>query len=101
MNNEKVQQITRQFKPELATFISYNELDELVSEVYGIEFSFIADQESSNDTDYVFRVVGDEADEYTLGRIKNGDGWNAYAILADMVFRKIIPAGTYVVEVCW
>lgn len=69
--------------------------------MYGIKFSFIEDQESSNDTDYVFRVVGKEADEYTLGRIKNRDGWNTYSILADMVYRNIIPAGTYVIEVCW
>jgi hypothetical protein len=87
--------------------VKYSELERFVKEVYGQDWSFVAAEETSNDTQHTFHVDG---------RISSHDmdavgGWqldpnpsfcpSAQVILDDLCSRLMIPAGEYLVEVCW
>ena len=93
-------------KTELIHTVDYGELERFFESVYKIEFEFVADQECGNDSTHRFRPTG-EMCSYDKEHIKewiDSGGINCYmtpSLLDDCVRQKLIPAGTYLVEVCW
>ncbi len=87
-------------------FVDYHHLDRLIQNVYGVDFEFCADQESSNDISHSFSIKKEEFSEWELKDIKNFAETGKYSflshtILTDLCNRDILPAGDYIVEVCW
>jgi len=91
---------------ELIHTVDHDELDRFFTQVYGVPFEFAFDQEASNYSSHRF-VTSDELDEYTKKEIAKwiksdgGRGYMTGALLDDCVRQKLIPDGTYIVEVCW
>lgn len=82
--------------------LNYGEFEDMVEEVYKDDaegYSFLAEEESANDVSHKFVIKKDKLD----GRpFRNGAAFNgADNILTDMCNRGFIPAGTYVIDVCW
>jgi len=89
---------------ELVHSVDYVDLENFINSVYGLEdFSFVVDQECSNDSSHRFRPDG-TLDDYDREQIKELlDGkYPAYMtdrLLNDCVRQRLIPAGVYIVEV--
>ncbi len=104
----KVSKPNLEVKTELAHFVDYGDFESFINRVYGIEdWSFVADQECGNDSSHRFCPDG-ELSEYDKGDIKDwvdsdgADGcYMAHRLLDDCVRQRLIPAGVYIVEVCW
>ncbi len=89
--------------------INYSELDVLVTNEYGVEWEFIADQEAVNDTCIRFNIEGNNLDSYdrelldkfitTKGR-EPGYGM-CRLLLEDLAWSGLIPKGKYLIEVEW
>lgn len=83
------------------------DFEELVKEIYGDkEFSFVADQEASNDSQHTFAIDGklDEYDVLDIAEIKEEKIVKTFSsgrILNDLCSKGIIPAGNYLISVCW
>lgn len=90
---------------ELVHFVDYGEFERFITSVYNVSFEFVFDQECGNDSTHRFCVTGNICD-YDKQQIKrfvdSGDGlYMASVLLEDCVRQRLIPAGTYVIEVCW
>ena len=86
-------------------FVNYSEVEGFIAESYGIKNFEIT--ESPNDTDYTFNVTAEPLDEYTAPKVaeKISQGWAEHyyigSILDDLCGKGLLPAGTYVMRVCW
>jgi predicted DNA-binding WGR domain protein len=93
-------------KTELIHIVDYGELERFFESVYKMSFEFVADQECLNDSTHRFCPTG-ELSKYDKGSIEEwikSEGLKCYmtpSLLDDCVRQKLIPAGTYLVEVCW
>jgi hypothetical protein len=88
--------------------VGYTDLEVFVQAQYpgAREYSFVADQECGNDSDHTFSVEAAPLDAYDRGRVDEfaAGKHRSYltgAILNDLCHRGLIPAGTYLVKVCW
>lgn len=96
-------------KREEAISTDYYAVENLIQEQYGIkDYSFLADQESSNDSTHTFdlRQVDAEPDEWDTEQIqqfKNGEhpSFVTHALLEDLVRREVLEPGLYHVSVSW
>lgn len=103
-------------KPEQVFMVDSYDLDALVCKEFAIEkegWSFQQAEEASNDTSHIIRVEGvvEEFDrEDHAATIEGGkmygsparDGCGAARFfLEELCIRGKIPAGTYIVSVCW
>lgn len=85
------------------------ELENLIREEYNNPlYSIVAAEELKNYTKQTYDIdFGEEIDEYELEEIekfKSGNGIQqhiTFALMQDMVNRKVIPAGEYLVDVSW
>ena len=91
-------------------FIDWDDLDEIIKNTYGHDFSFIREEESPNDVSHEFSIIGQEDewgsidDEERIEEfIKTGktSGHMTRTLMYDLSNRNIIPKGHYVVNVCW
>lgn len=98
-------------KIETKTFhvVQYNEFERAVKDHFGVsDYSFVANEELSNDVSKTYTASMDESlDEYEVGQHKEWlSGESVYALypgalLSMMAQAGKIPAGEYLIEVCW
>lgn len=85
----------------------YNEFDNLVSDVYGQEYDFVADEELSNDSVRFYRdITGKEIDDYDRKKVETfretGEGsFLSRSLLEDLCSQGKIEPGNYLVSVSW
>lgn len=110
--NSQIKQGYKAKKPHLKVetklthFVESSDLEDFFNSVYGVEgFNFVADQECGNDSSHSFNPDG-YLDEYDQEDIENwiSKGYGHYMssrLLNDCVRQRLIPAGVYIVGVCW
>ena len=86
--------------------MDYDELEDLIRGEFGHEFSVASDLEIGNDSAKTFIFKPEVIDEYDQNKIdgfkKSGKGSYLLRILMqDLVNREVLPAGNYVIEICW
>jgi hypothetical protein len=87
--------------------VDYQDVDDLIAEVYGREYEIVPSEEWNNMQDHEVTVEKGEIDEYDqkkLNRFKNGDGipsYMLYALLTDMCNNGHIEPGEYLISVDW
>jgi hypothetical protein len=83
-------------------FVDYSDLEAFIAQVYGVEFSFAADQECSNDSEHRFEVDGQyDQDEFSDFLTSPYSFFMAQTVLDKLCADKRIEPGCYVIEVCW
>lgn len=82
-----------------------SDLDRFISQVYGVEFNFVADNEVGNDSSVSFAVDGvlDDYERDEVAKFARGEvvSYISRTLLNDACARGLIPAGDYLVSVCW
>lgn len=80
----------------------YDEVDELISEAYGIDFEFVPCEEAGNDSQHTFSVEPKPLGEYNRSKLerKNYD-FMTRSLLCDLCHQDKIDAGNYLVKVSW
>src|SRR4051812_37358556 len=84
-----------------------HKLEQLIKEYYVHEYEIVPQEEWSNDSEHTIDVSKkEEMDEYDAGDIedfkKSGDGgYMIHRLMQDMVNNDVIPAGEYVLNICW
>lgn len=92
-------------------YVDFVEMDRFIKDVYGRDFSCLEDQEMMNDSVYKFIIDGNLS-KFDQERLKrwldgsNGDSNHGYGfflqiILNDLLSKKLIELGTYIITVCW
>jgi len=88
--------------------VDYGDLQNLVEEVWGHEWSFVSDLETCNDTQHEFDVKKKPLDEWELKELSVfvyfGQGFSFYLspiLLQELVNCNFIDEGTYLINVCW
>jgi hypothetical protein len=95
------------FVTETVHRVEYSNLEKFVNAHYKPkqQWDFVSDQECGNDSSHSFTVVN-ETDEFEKEDLidfvkgKRVSGM-AHAILNDLCSKDLIPAGKYIVNVCW
>jgi hypothetical protein len=91
--------------------VDYSDLSDFVTEVYGIAkdslgrgYNFAATEECGNDVSIPFNVEPepfnpkwDDVEQFK----EKGFGISNYSIMNDLCHKGWIPAGSYIVHVCW
>jgi len=85
--------------------VDYNDVEKLINKYYfngTNEFSIVASQEMSNDSQFEVDVDG-VLTEYDLDCLSNKDqDYGAtYNYLNDLANKGIIEMGTYIINICW
>lgn len=96
-------------KTQTAIFIDYQELETIINEHFGIEYSMVADNEWRNDVSYTLDTdMLDAPDWYDIERIvpllAGTNSATCYALdtlMAILVLEEKIEKGLYVINVCW
>lgn len=87
--------------------VDYSDLDTFIQEVTGQQnYECIADQEWSNDSEHRFTVTGElsryDRNQWEVFKSKgHSSGYMLRTILDGLCAEKLIPAGIYLVKVCW
>lgn len=94
--------------------LEYDDFDKLVKTTYNQDYNFAADMECGNDSEHLFRNIGNESlyvENKILSKweledintfIKTGIYCHmAETLLEDMAMKKVIPPGNYLIEVSW
>ena len=92
---------------ELIHCVDYGDLEKFFALVYQVPFEFVSDQECGNDSSHRFCPNGELCD-YDKKDIKDwvdsegmSGSYMTHRLLDDCVRMRLIPAGTYLIEVCW
>jgi hypothetical protein len=101
--------MTMKIRTKVIHEVEYNELERLVRETYKHDFSFVADQELSNDSSKTFNGIDgvrDDSSDWDVNRWKKWVEDGCYScmsrdILNDLAGRGLIPPGDYVIQVSW
>ena len=93
------------YKEELKIVVDYDDLDEFVNHIFpGSKFEFCAAEECANDSSHSYDIDGvvNDWDLKDIEAVKKGR-WSfmTSTILTYLAYRKLIPVGRYVIEVCW
>lgn len=97
---------TLNMKTETVHTVDYGDLDEFIAASYGLD-TFEGTLESPNDSTHRFTVSDKSLDEYAIEDVKgfierkSCEHYSLGDILDDLCVKGLIPAGTYLVEVCW
>lgn len=89
--------------------VGEREFNEAVSEFYGgLPYSACLAVEGENDSSYTTEATGDELDEWDAGKLKKwlDSGMEGFSprpevVLAKMIREGNVPAGKYLIEICW
>lgn len=92
------------FEKQISYSIDYGDLDDLIKEIYGVEFESALEQD--NDTSLFISVDGqfDDYDETDFEFFLNSgeQGYNTLRILLnDMCRKDMIEPGLYIINICW
>jgi hypothetical protein len=92
-------------------YLNDTEFDEMVRRIYNVDFCFAADQEAGNDSHHFFYNIGQPLDGYDkaqLAKFTNitkskyaSEDFMARCLLNDLVHNSHLPAGNYLISVCW
>jgi ubiquitin C-terminal hydrolase len=89
------------------SIVHFKDLEKLIKKVYGKEYNIPASMEWSNDSSHevninkTFSAWNVEMIKW-LSEPNNNEVHGAlYAILNDLCLRGELPAGEYLIEVCW
>ena len=88
------------------TEVKYHDLDDFIQEVYGHEFSCVADQEWNNDTKKTVWAEKENLalyDQVKLDEfVKEGKyNFSLHVILSDLCNRGLMEPGKYLVSISW
>jgi len=91
---------------EVMISVDYDDLEDLIREVYGKPFQIVADQEWDNDSHYSFAVKKEKLEAGDLDELKSFKEDGKYMnitniLLTDMCNNGIIDEGEYLIAVCW
>lgn len=99
---------TEKFKSRQVFFIDSHDFDEFIHEIYRNKtYHFVPDYEANNDSCYSFKISSEKPlsvydqeklDKFCTGKYAQGMTW---IFFQDLVNRKILEPGIYIVEVCW
>jgi predicted DNA-binding WGR domain protein len=94
---------TLAYDTDLCHFVEHDELERFIEQVYGTEFNFRQDVDSREMT-FRYRPSGelsDDEEEDIIQWVRTGvnEGYMTHSLLDDCVRQRLIPAGTYVIEV--
>ena len=79
-----------------------DEVDELISGAYGIDFEFVPYEEACNDTEHTFSVEPEPLGEYDRSMLERKDyHFMTRSLLCDLCHQGKIDAGDYLVKVSW
>jgi hypothetical protein len=86
--------------------VEEREFERFVKEIYGHDYSFVADVECGNDSEHSFPVRKSEIDEWDAARLETFKqtgryDWLVHTLFQDLVNRDLIPEGNYLVSVSW
>lgn len=87
--------------------LQYGDFEDLVKKQYKqYDYNFVADIECGNDTDHTYSGITGLIDGYNAGKLykfkKTGEYVRlAEGLLQDLVRRGTLPAGDYLISVCW
>lgn len=86
--------------------VNYSDLNKFITEVYGKDFEFAVDVESSNDVSHSYTVKKEELTEWNRKHIDNFIATGRYgyitrSLLIDMANKGLIEEGDYIVDVSW
>ena len=86
--------------------VEHDEFENKIKKFYGVkEFSFVADQESGNDTIHEFSVSNppDYVDEEGVEKLRETGEYCflSESLLNDMCEKGEIEPGDYIISVCW
>jgi hypothetical protein len=92
------------FKKQISYSIEYYEFDDLIKEVYGIDYESIIDQD--NDSTLKINVDGkfDDYDETNLEFFLNSEVQEYYTnrlLLNDLYRKGLIEPGLYLINISW
>lgn len=99
---------TLKYTTETTYVVTYRDLDTFIEAATGQWFSFIETAECGNDTQHRLKVkpltatndYADYADFKKNGATHQGT-WYVALILSGLCGEGYIPAGTYIITVCW
>lgn len=95
------------FKTKPFYTIDYGDFEKFICQVFGVKkFEFVADQEMSNDSCKTFNVQSEELDEWEKKSLENfqktgRESFISQVLLTHLCHQGIIPAGNYLINVCW
>lgn len=86
--------------------VDSSDLENLIKEVYKKEYDMIGGQEWSNDTQHSFKNIKGNLSKFDKEELKDfTEGKESFCslniILNDLVKNNHIPAGSWLVTVCW
>lgn len=82
--------------------MGYNELDQLISKEFGIDYECVPYEEWNNDESHQFNVEAESMDAYDLKKFaKQKYDYMTRSLLNELCFRGKIEAGEYIVKVSW
>lgn len=82
--------------------VDYHNLDDFISEVFGIEYECIAYEEWGNSQSHLFEVTPKELDEYDQDKIEEGDYHHILSgLLDEACHRGLLEPGEYLIDVYW
>jgi hypothetical protein len=92
-------------KQETFFVIAYHELEDMIKQVYGKEFSVVADLETSNDCIKEIHVDG-KMDNYEAARFNewanyNKEGFVTNLIMQDLSSKGHLLPGNYLIKISW
>lgn len=95
------------FKTDVFHSVSWDDFGDFIKEVYKVEsYDFVSSEECGNDSSHTFMPTG-KMNDYYNGQMRQfiaNDGAMSYVnhyIFEDLVAKKKISPGNYIVNVCW
>ena len=93
-------------KTETIHKVDYHDIQQFIAATYGLT-EFCAIGESENDSVHEYNVTSKDGDEYDAKRLdeiladKYCTHWELGIVLDDLCRKGLLPAGNYLVDVCW
>ena len=87
--------------------VDYNDLDEFISEIYGVDYEIVSDEELNNYSMKSFDIKKESLGAYDQRCFNNwkvdsnNEQFMARTILTDLCNRELIPEGEYLIDVSW
>lgn len=87
--------------------VSYSDLETLIQEEYGHNYSVVANLEAHNDSkEETQALIGelDDNDKKNIERYKqtgSEQGISVFILMCDMAERGVIEEGDYLIDICW
>lgn len=85
--------------------VSHSDLEDFIRQVYGVEYEYAVTQESNNGSYKRYNVYSEHLSEWEEREleefVKDENMCSIRIIFADLLRKKVIKAGIYLVSVSW